>query len=350
MLSEVDKKSIGEAIDRLTTVPMANWTILKGLPIWKLYEAARSKAGEPLSLFAARKLIGCIKPKDTVIVTTGFTVTTVHTAETDGPTGAAVLARAIDLGLRATPIIVTEESFQGIMRATCQAAGLNTYNMKEVKTYPRRTAVETFPIDPEMARKAAKRVLDEVNPSAIISVERPGRNEKGVHHSGGGFDVSPYTAKVDDLVDEARSRGIFTVGIGDLGNELGMGYIRDAVRDIVPGATKCKCPCGAGIAAATETDALIVATVSNWGAYGLAACMSTILEEPEVFHDMLTEKLLLRASSQAGAVDSVSGLSRPAADGVGEEITSYLVEMLRHIIQIKLQESMFTREYKKVVK
>jgi hypothetical protein len=350
MLTEADLKSIGEAIDRLTTVPMANWTILKGLPIWKLYEAAREKAREPLSLFAASRLIKSVEPKDSVIVTTGFTVTTVHTAETDGPTGAAVLARAIDLGLRATPVIVTEESFQGIMRATCQAAGLNTHNLKEAKMYPRRTAVEPFPIDPEKAKKMAQKMLDDVNPSAIISVERPGRNEKGVHHSGGGFDVSPFTAKVDDLVEEARSRGIFTVGIGDLGNELGMGYIRDAVKEIVPGATKCKCPCGAGIAAATETDALIVATVSNWGAYGLAACMATVLEEPEVFHDMLTEKLLLRASSQAGAVDSVSGLSRPAADGVGEEITCYVVEMLRHIIQIKLNESMFTREYKKIVR
>lgn len=350
MLTETDRKSVGEAIDRLTTVPMANWTILKGLPIWRLYEAARNKAGEPLSLFAARKLVEAVKTKDTVIVTTGFTVTTVHAPETDGPTGAAVLARAFDLGFKATPVIVTEESFRSMIGATCGAAGLSMHNLKDAKAYPRRVAVETFPIDPKISQKAAEKMLDEINPSAIISVERPGCNEKGVYHSGGGFDVSPYTAKIDDLINEARSRGIFTVGIGDLGNELGMGYILDAVKDIVPGATKCKCPCGAGIAAATETDALIVATVSNWGAYGLAACMATVLEEPEVFHDMLTEKLLLRASSQAGAVDSVSGLSRPAADGVGEEITCYLVEMLRHIIQIKLNESMFTREYKKVIK
>lgn len=350
MLTELDKKSIGEAIDRLTTVPMANWTILKGLPIWKLYEAARSKAGEPLSLFAAKKLVEAVKPKDRVIVTTGFTVTTVLAGETDGPTGAAALARAIDLGLKATPVIVTEEAFKGIMRATCQAAGLRIYGLKESTTYPRRTAVESFPIDPEEVEKATNKMLDEVNPSAIISIERPGRNEKGVYHSGGGFDVSPYTAKIDDLVDEARSRGIVTIGIGDLGNELGMGYIIEAVKKLVPHATECKCPCGAGIAAATETDALIVATVSNWGAYGLEACLAAILEEPEVFHDMMTEKLLLRASAQAGAVDSVSGLSRPAADGVSEEITGYLIEILKNIIQIKLRESMFTREYKKVVK
>ena len=46
-----DYKFIGEAVDRLVTVPMSNWTILKGLPLTETYEAARKKGGgDPMTL------------------------------------------------------------------------------------------------------------------------------------------------------------------------------------------------------------------------------------------------------------------------------------------------------------
>jgi len=54
--SNVNLAFIGEAIDRLITVPMSNWTILKGLPLMKLYQFAREKTGEPLSLKAAKMI------------------------------------------------------------------------------------------------------------------------------------------------------------------------------------------------------------------------------------------------------------------------------------------------------
>jgi hypothetical protein len=34
---------------------------------------------------------------------------------------------------------------------------------------------------------------------------------------------------MDYLFEEAKRRGILTIGIGDLGNELGMGYIKEAI-------------------------------------------------------------------------------------------------------------------------
>ncbi len=351
MLNEQDKISIGEAIDRLNIVPMANWVLLKGLPIWKLYDAAREKAGEPLSLYAAKGIEKAVKPGDAAIVTTGFVVANAERGETDGPTGAAAIARAIDVGLKGTPVMVTEEMLTGVVNATCQAAGLNHYaKLEDAKAKPHRMHVRGYPTDPAEGKRMASKLLDEINPSVIISVERPSHNEKGVWHSGGGFDISRTSAKIDYLVEEARDRGIFTVGIGDLGNELGMGYIKDAVKKYVPGAVECKCPCKGGVASDVATDACIVATVSNWGGYGIAAMLAALVGEPEVFHDMQTEKLMLRACAAAGGIDSVAGMSRPWADGVSEEVTSYLVEMLRQIILVKLRESMFTRDYKRVVK
>ncbi|NIM44875.1 MAG: DUF4392 domain-containing protein [Nitrososphaeria archaeon] len=350
MLAKKDRRLVGEAVDRLITVPMSNWAILVGLPIVKLYEATREKVGEPLTIYAAEKLADAVKPGDIVIVTTGFIVPTVLEGETDGPIGAAALARSIDVGLQASPVMITEEVLTEMLRATCQAAGLHPFKHKKVAERPRRVAVEGFPVDPDEAERAACKMLEDLNPSAIISIERPGYNEKGIYHSGGGIDITSFTAKIDYLVDEAKSRGILTIGIGDLGNELGMGHILDDVKRLVPWATKCKCPCRGGIASAAATDVLIVATVSNWGAYGLEACLATVLAEPEVMHDMTTEKLLLKTSVLAGAIDSVSGLSRPAVDGVSEEINAYLIELLRNIIQMKLKENMFTKEYRKALK
>jgi hypothetical protein len=40
-------------------------------------------------------------------------------------------------------------------------------------------------------------------------------------------------------VEEARSRGILTVGIGDVGNGVGFGVIQDTVHTVMPAGTTC---------------------------------------------------------------------------------------------------------------
>ena len=54
--------------------------------------------------------------------------------------------------------------------------------------------------------------------------------------------------------------------------------IKDAVRRYVPFGERCQCPCGGGIAPEQPVDALVVASVSNWGAYGIAAAVSVSFE------------------------------------------------------------------------
>ncbi|RLC36453.1 MAG: hypothetical protein DRH33_06980 [Candidatus Nealsonbacteria bacterium] len=72
-------------------------------------------------------------------------------------------------------------------------------------------------------------------PSAIVVVERIGANSKGVYHSMCGFEVNAADfAFLDDLIELARKQHIFTVGIGDNGNELGCGIILDEVQKIQP--------------------------------------------------------------------------------------------------------------------
>ena len=105
----MDLKYIGEAVDRLVTVPMSNWTILKGLPLTETYEAARAKAGEPLTLKIAKMLNERVGKGDKVLLLSGFVILNWNRPETDGPVGVAALARSLDLSLGAVPVILTED-------------------------------------------------------------------------------------------------------------------------------------------------------------------------------------------------------------------------------------------------
>jgi D-glutamate cyclase len=324
---------------------MSNWAILKGIPVIELYNACRTRAGGPLTLTAARKLAERVGPGDTVIYATGFVILNYGKPETDGPVGAATLARAIDIGLKATPVFVAEDVATAAMAATATAAGLHPWDPATARDGRHRAIIEGFPVDSELAKEAALRLLDRYKPSALIAVERPGWNGKHVYHSGGGFDISHFTAKIDYLFEEAKARGILTIGIGDLGNELGMGYIRDAVCQFIPHGAVCQCPCGEGIAAAFEPDLGIMANISNWGAYGVEACLAALLGEPELLHDGDTERRIIEGAVRGGAMDAVSGMLRPYVDGTSTEINVRIVELLHSIIHHRLSGSIFNREY-----
>ena len=78
-----DYKFIGEAVDRLVTVPMSNWTILKGLPLTETYEAARKKGGgDPMTLRAAQLLNERVGKGDTVLLLSGFVILNWNRPET----------------------------------------------------------------------------------------------------------------------------------------------------------------------------------------------------------------------------------------------------------------------------
>lgn len=346
--SNVNLAFIGEAIDRLITVPMSNWTILKGLPLMKLYQFAREKTGEPLSLKAAKMIKKAVNTGDYVLILSGFVISNFMLPETDGPVGAAALARALDLGLGAIPVVLTEDINKVTFNKTCNAAGLIVCDSKQVRTggRGRKMEVRSFPIDHDEAHKEAIKILDELKPKVIIAIERPGWNAKKVHHSGAGFDISDITAKTDYVFLEAQKRKIITIGIGDLGNELGMGFIKEAILKHIPLAEKCLCNCNSGIASDVSSDIGIICNISNWGAYGVEACLAALCGELEVMHDTKTEKNMIRECVRAGGIDPVSGLLRPYVDGDSEDIHACIIEMLRSIVKHATTESIFTSEYR----
>lgn len=345
----MDYQVIGEAVDRLVTVPMSNWTILKGLPLQEVYEYARAKAGEPLTMLAAKNLKKQVQPGDTVLILTGFVIANWSMPETDGPVGAAALARSLDLGLGAVPVILCEDVIVHTVMKTCNAAGLIACtDIAEARRggRGRKVLVLGFPVDDEAAQKESIRLLDELQPKAVVSIERPGWNEKRVHHSGMGYAISDITAKLDYLFLEAQSRGICTIGIGDLGNELGMGYVKESVREKIPGAERCLCPCGGGVACDVSADVGIICNISNWGAYGICACLAALCGDHEVLHDAKTEMRMISECVNAGALDPVSGMMRPYVDGEPDFIHAHLIDMLQGIVHHITDGSLFTKSYR----
>lgn len=291
----------GKWLDTLVNIDITGRGVID-----KLYNAAYEKAGEPLTYKAARELKNSVNKNDVVLIMTGFRVPPLFIQETDGPQGAASIARAIDVCLGGKPVIVTEPIRMSlrILKSVVRGVGLSVVPIDEIRGEAEHIAsVVGFTLNDAVAEENAKKLLDELRPSAIIAIEKAGRNSKNVYHNMGGLDISKYHAKVDYVVTEARKRGVLTIGIGDGGNEVGMGLIEDVVKKYVPYGSRCRCPCGGGIAATTKTDVLMTATISNWGGYALSGMLSKMCDKPEGLHTQEHEELMAILSVNEGAVD-----------------------------------------------
>ncbi len=100
----------------------------------------------------------------------------------------------------------------------------------------------------------------------VIAIERCGPSPDGTPRNMRGRDLSDYTAPLDRLFGAGPWR---TIGIGDGGNELGMGSVPRALiaRHVKQGET---------IGCVAPADCLIAAGVSHWGVYGLLAALALL--------------------------------------------------------------------------
>lgn len=330
-------EALGESVDRLVTADLA----FRGV-VHVLYPAARQRHGRPLCLNAAELLRSRVRRGDVVLLATGWPDrpwVSSQIFETDGPPGAASLGRCMNLALGAVPVLVVEEDLVPATERVLRGAGLVSLTPEEARRAARSDhpihagAVIPWPADLGKAREASARVLGELHPAAVVAIEKGGMNPLGRIHTRKGYDVTGPIAKVDPLIDTAREAGAATVGIGDGGNEVGMGNIRDVVRAKIPFGATCACPCKGGIAPATEVEALVVAAVSNWGAYGVEACLASLAGVPEAMHDGTLETLALEAAAGTGLMDGITGHVEPSADGLRAEVHAALVSMLRSLVQ-----------------
>ena len=347
MLSEEELQTVGEIIDRLMSVPVYTGSALSRRPVLlELYEAARQKFEQPLTYLAAKKLADTLSAGDRVIIATGFIVPPWLRPENDGPVGAVNLARALNLAFDTSTVITGEALTVELMPPLCQAAGMAVADYATATQLFRRVALEPFTVDSAKAAAQAEEMLDRIRPKAIITIEKASANEVGVYHSGVGYDISNLSAKVDVLVEKARERGILTIGIGDGGNEIGMGCIKEAVQRVVPTGGKCGCPCGKGTASGTETDVLVCVMVSNWGATAIAANLAARLGRMEILHDRHMEGKLLEAAASAGYIDPASGLGLACGDAIDKDVHLAMVDIMNFIVKSRIQDSYYIQKYR----
>jgi hypothetical protein len=166
-------------------------------------------------------------------------------------------------------------------------------------------------LDWEATLPLADRVLGQVRPSLIVSIERPGVAADGRYYNMRGRDISDHLAKFDLFCTRCACP---TIGVGDGGNEIGMGRILPQLAQlpIIPAVTAC-----------TE---LVIATVSNWGVYGIVAAMS--LELGQDLFRCFDPGEIVADLVRCGAVDGKTGHAEDTEDGfplsVGLEIISRL--------------------------
>ncbi|HKW04674.1 MAG TPA: glutamate cyclase domain-containing protein, partial [Nitrososphaerales archaeon] len=280
----------------------------------------------------------------------GFIVPPWLAPETDGPVGAVSLARSLNFALNLVPIIVTEKSSVEKMSLLLEAAGFRVREFDNLGNVPRRAAVLPFTLDPQEAKSDAERLIRMTNPSSTIAIEKASPNRAGVFHSGVGVDVSPLCAKVDALIEFAKSSGVPTIGIGDAGNEIGMGCIEEEVRKLLPTGNDCGCPCHLGVASSIKTDSLIVAGTSNWGAPAIEALLAFHLKARELLHDARFEEYLIERAGALGFINPASGFGESGVDGIPASVHGSLINVLNFVVSSRMSESFTIRHYREFTK
>jgi hypothetical protein len=237
-----------------------------------------------------------------ILIITGFYVQNSDAPETDGPPGAVVLGRALERAGKSA-VLLTDGRNLGALDACSRSVG-----------GPRVLRADS----PEEVDKAE--VGGEAGAAPLVFIERPGHAADGRYYNMRGRDISAVAAPLDRAAEAAIARGVPVLGVGDGGNEAGMGPLYEGLAEKMPDYARC-------LSRGPATVSLPV-DVSNWGAYALAAALSVSRRRWLGLGDG-EESAMLEALLRAGAVDGVSGTPSMSVDGVS------LPELNEKNLQIK---------------
>jgi hypothetical protein len=156
---------------------------------------------------------------------------------------------------------------------------------------------------------------------------------RNAHHNMRGLVIDRHTAPMYRIFQRIAERKlpIATIGVGDGGNEIGMGkfpwsVLREAIRVGPAAHTACR----------VATDHAIVAGVSNWGAYALALGVAVLRGKTEsAAHWTIAEQAkLIERMVAAGAVDGVTKQRTASVDGLSlDEYLAVLKELRRSALE-----------------
>jgi hypothetical protein len=270
-----------------------------------LIDASRGELEEAARALSTAKSVGLI---------TGFYVPRGDTpaAETDGPVGTALLAAALAAcGVPAR--IAVDAPCEAAVRASVAVAGGGV-------------AIDVVGLDDRPGIARAAEIWRSAGVTHAVAIERCGPSPDGRPRNMRGADVSAWTARLDELY---VAYSWVRIGVGDGGNEIGMGRLP-------AGLIARTVPNGEQIACVTGCDHLVVAGVSNWGAYGLMAALAVQRPDwaPTLDRFLTAERdaaVTRAAVERAGAIDGVTAKREATVDGFGPDVHGAVVNDLRRI-------------------
>lgn len=269
-----------------------------------------------------------------VVLITGFFIPQAEpaNAETDGPPGTALLAAVLQ-SLGHTVEIVTDELCEPVVTAAARG-----YRLSESIVHAAPVELMQF----ERWYVDYCRRLTPLCPTHVIAVERVGashdthsiqrqaRSGEPPHaefaanvpiemHSRRftmrGECLAAWSAPLERILEDHKriSPESRTIGIGDGGNEIGMGTF--PWETLVGRLPKVSPP---WILCRTPTDYAIVSGVSNWAAMALAAATARLSDRTDLLADWHCEhhEGVLHQLVAAGAVDGISRRPATSVDGL----------------------------------
>jgi hypothetical protein len=257
--------------------------------------------------------------KPGIVVATGFFIPTGNppTGETDGPLGALFIARLAKY-IQGYVLIATDKYCRAALQAGLVFVGLKDYVgifMRE-DNYPEGRMVIGYLPEPYLYP----------NPlTHLLAIERVGPAADNRCRTMRGIDITEHVSAAHEMFEtEDRWETVATIGIGDGGNEIGMGKVpHETIVKNIPNGDLIHCR--------VATDHLIVAGVSNWGAYGLAAGVALLRGQqlPAELFDPDREREILQVMVDRGPlVDGVTGQQTATVDGLAwEQYIQPLVEI-----------------------
>lgn len=281
----------------------------------RLHALARRIQGGPLAGHAAALLSRMPEAAPVLLATGAGALPHLPHGETDGPPGVVFLARALHSLRRAQPVLLTEARMTAPLKAAAAAVDLSA-------------PIEPLP-EGAPSPEGPGGVLRRHRPVALVVVEKLGENERGVIHDMSGSDVSASHASLAALILAAKEAGILTVAIGDRGNEVGFGLVAGALPASALHRRRCACPCGGTILCTVATEALVVAAVSNWGAYAVTAALALLNGREDLLPEPAAEAAVREACVGAGARDGVTREVAPTVDGSPPEAQAAVLALLR---------------------
>lgn len=292
-----------------------------GDPIDALQAFDPSGRGFPIHVpggaYAAASLLG---DAGKVAVVAGFPIRTAEgrvAPESDSTKGAAVLASALaKLGKDTT--CITVPSNVKPLKAALAVLGREDI---EVKAFG-------LQIGPH-AKGEALRMLQDLDPDALVSVEAPGRDANGEYWSSNGERITDHVAALDEFFYAAReindgraddAAKITQIAILDVGNEVGGGSVDKRVR---------RAPDGQRIASEVTADQLVTAGIGSWGADATVAALEVAHNRSDLLPSADDVQRVIRAITRAGGVDSQSRTAIDNAAGYSPTVHVGMTELFR---------------------